>query len=257
MGQCLVAVRLSETCITSPSCPTLRDWTFAESGPLSGANGALPWIVFERDRGAFLDEFPQWRIESIRPGMPLRYLLSGGVSLRSFMPGWTFTAWRGLEAALEPWMRSLAMFATIVMRRTSDASVTSDPRLSGDGSREWIRVTASHPFGRAQGELLRLIGEYLSLAPLLFGASWGIRETHAVSGPGIEPSEGFKYSVLVPVSAFEPFFHLEGDGVRHPRRADTHVYKDGRQLGPAHRPHDFIRADGRGQFSHWGSTLYS
>ena len=34
------------------------------------------------------------------------------------------------------------------------------------------------------------------------------------------------------------------------------MYEDGRQLGPAHRPHDFIRADGRGQFSHWGSTLY-
>ena len=118
-------------------------------------------------------------------------------------------------------------------------------------------MTASHPFGRTQGELLRLIGGlFLSLAPLLFGASWGIRETHTVRGPGIAPSEGFKYSVLVPASAFEPFFHLDGDGVRYPRRADTRVYEDGRQLGPPHRPHDFIRADGRGQFSHWGSTLY-
>jgi SAM-dependent methyltransferase len=26
------------------------EWSFPEQGPLSGANGALPWIVFERDR---------------------------------------------------------------------------------------------------------------------------------------------------------------------------------------------------------------
>jgi len=104
-----------------PFLPDASDWTFAESGPLSGANGALPWIVFERDRGTFSGEFSQWRIDSIRPTMPFRYLLSGGVSLRSLMPGWTFGAWRGIERVLDPWMGSLAMFATIVLRRTADA----------------------------------------------------------------------------------------------------------------------------------------
>ena len=87
-----------------PFLPDASDWTFAESGPLSGANGALPWIVFERDRVTFSGEFRQWRIDSIRPTMPFRYLLSGGVSLRSLMPGWTFGAWRGIERALDPWM---------------------------------------------------------------------------------------------------------------------------------------------------------
>ena len=101
-----------------PFLPDAPDWTFAESGPLSGANGALPWIVFERDRQRFSNEFDEWRIEHIRLGMPVRYLLSGGVSLRSLMPGWTFSGWRGLERALQPWMNRLAMFATIVLRRT-------------------------------------------------------------------------------------------------------------------------------------------
>ena len=105
-----------------PFLPEAADWTFAESGPLSGANGALPWIVFERDRRTFSAEFREWRIESIHPSMPFRYLLSGGVSLRSLMPGWTFATWRGIERALSPWMGSLAMFATIVLRRTSDSS---------------------------------------------------------------------------------------------------------------------------------------
>lgn len=104
-----------------PFLPAADTWRFEGTGPLSSANGALPWIVFERDRSVFAAEFKEWRIESIRPAMPFRYLLSGGVSLRSFMPGWTFTAWRGVERALQPWMNSLAMFATIVLRRTGVA----------------------------------------------------------------------------------------------------------------------------------------
>jgi SAM-dependent methyltransferase len=103
-----------------PFRPAADDWSFPGTGPLSSANGALPWIVFERDRAAFASEFRQWRIESIRPGMPLRYLLSGGVSLRTLMPNWTFDAWRGVERAMQPWMNSVAMFATIVLRRTGE-----------------------------------------------------------------------------------------------------------------------------------------
>ena len=47
--------------------------------------------------------------------MPFRYLLSGGVSLRSLVPGWSFALWRNLENLLRPWMKSLAMFALIVL----------------------------------------------------------------------------------------------------------------------------------------------
>lgn len=100
-----------------PFSPAAERWEFSSSGPLSGANGALPWIVFERDRALFEREFPQWRIQEITPCMPIRYLLSGGVSLRTFMPGWTFPAWRAAEMALGPLMGRLAMFATIVLRR--------------------------------------------------------------------------------------------------------------------------------------------
>jgi SAM-dependent methyltransferase len=102
-----------------PFLPAAERWDFAASGPLSGANGALPWIVFQRDRHIFEREFQEWRIEEIRPGMPFRYLLSGGVSLRSLMPGWMFGACRSAERAMEPWMDHLAMFATVTLRRTS------------------------------------------------------------------------------------------------------------------------------------------
>jgi len=49
--------------------------------------------------------------------MPFRYLLSGGVSLRGLLPGWSFGFWRQIETALGRWSNQLAMFAQIVLRR--------------------------------------------------------------------------------------------------------------------------------------------
>jgi SAM-dependent methyltransferase len=100
-----------------PFQPEAKQWEFPESGPLSGANGALPHIVFARDRLQFEREFPMWRIHSIEPMMPFSYLVSGGVSLRSLMPSWSFRLWRGLEHLLQPAMNNLAMFAQILLIR--------------------------------------------------------------------------------------------------------------------------------------------
>ncbi|MFH1746131.1 MAG: methyltransferase domain-containing protein [Planctomycetota bacterium] len=101
-----------------------QTWEFAAGGPLSSANGALPWIVFQRDRAIFEAEFPAWRIDALRPMMPLRYLLSGGISLRSLVPGWSFGFWRGCENALARWMHKLAMFAIIRLVRVDSTSAT-------------------------------------------------------------------------------------------------------------------------------------
>lgn len=96
--------------------PGVKRWEFESAGPLSSANGALPWILFERDRKQFEAEFPQWRIEVIRPLMPFSYLISGGLSKLSFQPGWTFGIWNRLES---PLASAMAMFAFIVLRRTA------------------------------------------------------------------------------------------------------------------------------------------
>jgi SAM-dependent methyltransferase len=112
-----------------PFRPDALEWSFPSKGPLSGANGALPWIIFARDRTQFEEEFPELHIQSIQPFMPFRYLLSGGVSLRSFMPGWSFALWRKGENLLKPWMKSLAMFALIVLRK--DCIVASSGPVTG------------------------------------------------------------------------------------------------------------------------------
>ena len=105
-----------------PFTPDRPDWRLPPGGPLSSANGALPWIVFARDRATFEHEFPSLRIASITPAMPFRYLVSGGVTLRGLMPGWSYGAWRAFEAALQPAMQHVAMFAHITLIRDSDGS---------------------------------------------------------------------------------------------------------------------------------------
>jgi len=113
-----------------PFEPETKDWEFPSTGPLSGANGALPWIVFERDRARFEQEFPQWSIELIAPLMPFRYLVSGGVSLRSLMPGWTTGFWRSLDELVGGQRGGMAMFARIVLRRLESAGHST---IRGEG----------------------------------------------------------------------------------------------------------------------------
>jgi SAM-dependent methyltransferase len=102
-----------------PFRPDAADWAFPPAGPLSGANQALPWILFHRDREAFERTFPEWTVELVRPFMPFRYVASGGVGLRALAPEWSYPAVAAFERILEPWMGRLAMFAFVVLRRTA------------------------------------------------------------------------------------------------------------------------------------------
>jgi len=86
-------------------------WEIPNTGPLSGANRALPWIVFQRDRELFEARFRQWHIKNIEPMMAFSYLLSGGVSMRSLMPGWMYRPVRAVERILG--QERSAMFALI------------------------------------------------------------------------------------------------------------------------------------------------
>jgi SAM-dependent methyltransferase len=100
-----------------PFQPKASTWESPHKGPLSGANTALPWIIFERDRTQFEREFPELQIRFVEPCMPFKYLVSGGVSSRSLMPGWAFGLWRRIEGCLLPWMKTWAMFALIALVR--------------------------------------------------------------------------------------------------------------------------------------------
>ena len=77
----------------------------------------MPWILFQRDRERFEREAPEWRVRSVEPMMPFRYLVSGGISMRNLSPAATFPLWRALERGLHPFRDRLAMFAHVVVER--------------------------------------------------------------------------------------------------------------------------------------------
>lgn len=101
-----------------PFDPEAGCWSFPSSGPLSGANGALPWIVFQRDRDRFGQQFPSFSVDRIQPLMPVSYLLSGGVSMRSLLPGAAYGLVRAIEGCLRPFASRLGMFALIVLTQS-------------------------------------------------------------------------------------------------------------------------------------------
>ncbi|MCB9252081.1 MAG: class I SAM-dependent methyltransferase [Flavobacteriales bacterium] len=96
------------------------DWKIPSSGPMSDANGALPYIVFDRDRERFSKEFPELKITCFKKHTPLRYLLSGGVSMKSLVPSFSFGFLKGIESVLQPISGIFSMFVTIVIEK--DAS---------------------------------------------------------------------------------------------------------------------------------------
>jgi SAM-dependent methyltransferase len=99
-----------------PLDPKRKEWSAVGSGPMSGANTALPWIVFDRDRTRFEREYPQWSISQVRLMMPCAYLLSGGISARPPIADAVHRIACRLERMLPH--RLCAMFALIELRRT-------------------------------------------------------------------------------------------------------------------------------------------
>lgn len=94
-------------------------WCFKKENNLFSANGALPWIVFCRDRQRFENEFPNLKILKIKIHTSLRCLLSGGVSMREFAPIWAYTIIKSIEMILSPFNRYLGMFMAIELEKTS------------------------------------------------------------------------------------------------------------------------------------------
>ena len=93
------------------------NWQIPNTGPLSGANGALPWIVFVRDSKLFNIEFPNFEIEQIIYHTPLRYLLSGGVSYKSLVPNFSFHFFSTIDNFLILLSKQLSMFMTIKIKK--------------------------------------------------------------------------------------------------------------------------------------------
>jgi len=92
-------------------------WELEGIGPMSSCNGAIPWIVFSRDRSRFEKEFPLLKINKMRLHTPLRYVLSGGVSMRQLLPSFMYPVVKGIEVLLSPLNRFIAMYMTVELEK--------------------------------------------------------------------------------------------------------------------------------------------
>jgi SAM-dependent methyltransferase len=100
-----------------PFIPEAKEWSIPSSGPMSGANGALPWIVFQRDLERLKKQFPELELKEFKYRNPLLYLLSGGVSFKQLLPSFTYP----LVAWFDGWMPKVfpafSMFTSIDLVR--------------------------------------------------------------------------------------------------------------------------------------------
>lgn len=92
-------------------------WQIPSSGPLSGANIPLPWIVFIRDSELFKKEFPGFEIEEIKYHTAFGYLISGGVSFKSLVPNFSYSFFKKTDQLLARMSKQLSMFMTIKIKK--------------------------------------------------------------------------------------------------------------------------------------------
>jgi SAM-dependent methyltransferase len=101
-------------------------WTIEGHGPMSDANGALPWIIFCRDRARFEKEFKNNTLCEVKYHTPFRYLISGGFSMRQLLPSFMYNYVKTFEIILTPLNRWMGMFMTIRLQK----KVTSTKKMS-------------------------------------------------------------------------------------------------------------------------------
>src|SRR5262249_17759034 len=89
------------------------EWSVPDSGPMTSANMALPSLIFVRDRCRYDMEFPDLPVDRLTLHTIALYLLSGGVSMRSLLPGSLFAPLLMLEQLLAPAGRFLASMMTV------------------------------------------------------------------------------------------------------------------------------------------------
>ncbi|WP_204250023.1 class I SAM-dependent methyltransferase [Rhodoferax koreensis] len=93
-------------------------WQTDASGPMNGANQALSYLVFVRDREAFLRRHPGLEIvhHEVLPNY-LKYLLSGGLNFRQLLPDGATGLVEFAQRCLSPMNRWLSLHHVVVIRK--------------------------------------------------------------------------------------------------------------------------------------------
>lgn len=97
---------------------TAASWEEGIRGPMGGANQALSYIVFVRDRAWFEERHPSLAVvHSERVNNYLKYLLSGGLNFRQLLPDASGPIIEGVQRCLSPLNAWLSLHHVIVLRK--------------------------------------------------------------------------------------------------------------------------------------------
>tara|TARA_B100000965_G_scaffold338843_1_gene306219 strand:- start:232 stop:1017 length:786 start_codon:yes stop_codon:yes gene_type:complete len=95
-----------------------KTWISDHVGPMRGANQALSYIIFKRDKEIFNKKYPNFEI--VYQGTLnnyLRYFLSGGLNFKQLIPTFMSTPTKILEIILTPIERLFALHHIIVIKK--------------------------------------------------------------------------------------------------------------------------------------------
>jgi SAM-dependent methyltransferase len=100
---------------------TFPSWETPATGPMNGANQALSYIVFVRDRARFESKYPKLEIVHQEVcGNHLEYLLSGGLNFRQLVPNWMIPVVSITQKIASPLNRWTSLHHVVVIRKRAE-----------------------------------------------------------------------------------------------------------------------------------------
>lgn len=100
--------------------PNMEGWkNYSIKGPLSGANQALPYIIFTRDLKLFEQKYSGRLVVTHQAYIDnwLRYFFSGGVNFKQLLPSFLMTPFIYLEKIMSPFSSFFSIHKMIVVKK--------------------------------------------------------------------------------------------------------------------------------------------
>jgi len=94
-------------------------WKFPRTGPMTGSNQALSYILLKRDNALFKSTFPQFEIIRLKRFGFIRYFCTGGIWLKQKLPDFCFKLLKLIELLLTPAMPIFAIHHAFILRKTT------------------------------------------------------------------------------------------------------------------------------------------
>lgn len=93
-----------------------KNWKLDSTGPMSGSNQALSYILLKRDKDSFINEFPNFEIKYQKPFNCLRYVATGGIWLKQKLPNFMFPVLKRIEGLMTPIMPIVGIHHIFVIK---------------------------------------------------------------------------------------------------------------------------------------------